>query len=52
MKQPQPLSRAETLDLKSVLLRAAERAERNRDTELAAKLADEIANLDFDLRTQ
>lgn len=45
------LSRGEILDLRSVLERAAQRAERARDTDLAAKLADEIANLDFELRT-
>lgn len=49
MKHPQPLPRADLMDLHSVLRRAAERAERNRDTELAEKLAREIAALDYEL---
>lgn len=49
MKQPLPLSRAELLDLHSVLRRAAERAERNRDFETARKLAEELAKLDDEL---
>lgn len=40
------LSRSELEGLHSVLRRAAERAERNRDTRLAARLAEEIAVLD------
>lgn len=43
------LSRSELEGLHSVLRRAAERAERNRDTCLATKLAQEIAELDADL---
>lgn len=49
MRKPQPLSRAELQDLHSVLRRAAERAERNKAFEHAAKLAEEIARLDDEL---
>lgn len=48
---PQPLPRDDLLDLHSVLRRAAERAEREKRTGDAAKLAEEIANLEFELRT-
>lgn len=49
MKQQQPLSRTDLQDLHSVLRRAAERAERNRDFESARKLAVELAKLDEEL---
>lgn len=39
------LSRAELEDLHSVLRRAAERAERNREIRLAAKLTQEVAEI-------
>jgi hypothetical protein len=44
-----PLPRAELLDLHSVLRRAAERAEANKRTEDAAKLAAELANIELEL---
>lgn len=44
-----PLSKPELQDLHSVLRRAAERAERNRDFEHARKLAQELVNLEFDI---
>lgn len=46
------LSRAEKEHLHSVLRRAAERAERNRDERLAAKLAEEVAVLAHELARQ
>jgi hypothetical protein len=46
----QPLKRAELLDIRSVLERAMQRAERKKATEDAEKLAREIARLDFELR--
>lgn len=49
MKQPQPLPRADLLDLKSILLRAAMEAERGKRTEDAAKMAAEIAQIDLQL---
>lgn len=49
MKQPLPLSRAELLDLHSVLRRAAERAERQKRFEDARLLAEEVAKLDLEL---
>jgi hypothetical protein len=45
----QKLSRVELEALHSVLRRAAERAERNREFELAKKLAEELAVLDHDI---
>lgn len=50
MKQPQPLPRADLLDLKSVLLRAAMAAERQKRFEDTAKLAGEIAQIDMQLQ--
>lgn len=44
-----PLSKPELEQLHGVLRRAAERAERNRDTRLAARLAQEIAVLDAEI---
>lgn len=44
-----PLTRSELEALHSVLRRAAERAERNKDTEHAEKLAREIADLSNEL---
>lgn len=44
------MSRAEKEHFHSVLRRAVERAERRKDTELAEKLAREIAALDLELR--
>lgn len=44
------LSRRELEELHSVLRRAAERAERNKDTWHAEKLAREIAELDRELQ--
>lgn len=46
----QPLKRAELLDMRSVLERSMQRAERKKATEQAEKLAREIAALDFELR--
>lgn len=51
MRQQALLSRAELLDLHSVLRRAAEEAERNNRTEHARRLAEELANIEFELRT-
>ena len=51
MKQPQPLCRADVLDLKSIMLRAALEAERNNRVDHAKKLAEEIAALDVELRS-
>lgn len=48
--QPQPIPRADLLDLKSVLLRAAMEAERSKRTDDAARLAREIASIDFELQ--
>lgn len=48
MKQ-KPLTKSELEGLHSVLRRAAERAERNRDLELAARLAAELANITQEL---
>jgi hypothetical protein len=50
MKQQPPLSRADVLDLKSILLRAALEAERNNQIDHAEKLAREIAALDAELK--
>lgn len=44
------LSRSELEQLHSVLRRAAERAERARDTRLAEKLAWELAAIDYEMR--
>lgn len=49
MKQPQPLPRADLLDLKSILLRAAMDAERNNRIEHARMLAEQIAAIDDEL---
>jgi hypothetical protein len=49
MKQLPPLPRADLLDLKSILLRAAMNAERNNRIDHAEKLAREIAALDAEL---
>lgn len=49
MKQP-PLSRAEVLDLKSILERAIQTAERNNRIDHAERLAREIAELDYELQ--
>jgi hypothetical protein len=49
MKQPQPLPRADLLDLKSILLRAAQEAERSNRTEHARRLAEELANIEIEL---
>ena len=44
------LSRDELERLHSVLRRAAERAERARDAQLAEKLARELAAIDYEMR--
>lgn len=44
------LSRPELESLHSVLRRSAERAERNKEFELARKLAEELAVIDFEMR--
>lgn len=46
---PKPLTRAELEDLHSVLRRAAERAERNRQFDHADKLAAEVARIAAEL---
>lgn len=50
MKQDNHLSKPELEQLHAVLRRACERAERNRDTELARKLAEELAAIDYEMR--
>jgi hypothetical protein len=45
-----PLTASELEALHSVLRRAAERAERNRDTRLAMKLAVELAVIEYEMR--
>lgn len=47
MKQPPPLPRADLLDLKSILLRAAMEAERSKRFKDTAKLAEELAQIDM-----
>jgi len=49
MKQQPPMSRAELEAFHSILRRAAELAERQKRTEDAAKLAEELANIDMQL---
>lgn len=49
MKQQPPLSRDEIEAFHAVLRHAAERAERNRDFELAKKLAEELAVLNYEI---
>lgn len=49
MRNPQPLPRADLLDLKSILLRCAMDAERNNRIEHARKLAEEIARVEDEL---
>lgn len=44
------LSKSELEELHSVMRRAAERAERNRDFKLLAKLAEELAAIDYEMR--
>lgn len=50
MKQDNDLSKAELQDLHSVLRRAAERAERNRDDKLLERLNDELAVIEYEMR--
>ena len=49
MRQQAPLSRADLLDLHSVLRRAAERAEAAKRTDDAARLAAELAQIENEL---
>lgn len=49
MKQSPKLSTYELYELHSILRRAAERAERNKRFEDARKLAEELANLEFEI---
>jgi hypothetical protein len=44
-----PLPKSELHELHSVLRRAAERAERNKEFEHARKLAEELANIEFEI---
>lgn len=49
MKQQPPLSRADALDLKSILLRAALEAEKHNRIAQAKELAEAIAAIDAEL---
>lgn len=50
MKQQPPMTKPELQDLHSILRRACEEAERNNRTEHAAKLAEELAAIEFAIK--